>query len=90
MVATVVNTTSLGMIGKPPLEIDLSLINSKATVTDLVYTPLETPLLVQARSRGCSVVNGVGMLLHQAVPGFEAWFGTCPIVDSEVEALVLK
>ena len=90
MVTTVVNTTSLGMIGKPPLEIDLSLINSKATVTDLIYTPLETPLLVQARSRGCSVVNGVGMLLHQAVPGFEAWFGTCPIVDSEVEALVLK
>ena len=90
IVTTVVNTTSLGMTGNPPLEIDLSSINSQATVTDLVYTPLETPLLVQARSFGCSVVGGVGMLLHQGAPGFEAWFGTRPIVDSEVEALVLK
>ena len=89
-VTTVVNTTSLGMTGKPPLEIDLSSINPKAMVTDLVYTPLETPFLVQARSFGCSVVGGVGMLLHQGTPGFEAWFGTCPIVDSEVEALVIK
>ena len=78
------------MTGKPPLEIDLSSINLKALVTDLVYTPLDTPLLAQAYSLGCSVVDGIGMLLHQGGPGFEAWFGTRPIVDSEVEALVLK
>ena len=89
-VNTLVNTTSLGMIGKPPLEINLSALNPTALVTDLIYAPLETSLLAQARGLGCDVVGGIGMLLHQGVPGFEAWFGTRPTVDAEIEALVLK
>ena len=89
-VNTLVNTTSLGMIGKPPLEINLSALNPTALVTDLIYAPLETAFLAQARGLGCDVVGGIGMLLHQGVPGFEAWFGTRPTVDAEIEALVLK
>ena len=89
-VNTLVNTTSLGMIGKPPLEINLSALNPTALVTDLIYAPLETAFLAQAHSFGCDVVGGIGMLLHQGVPGFEAWFGTRPTVDAEIEALVLK
>jgi shikimate dehydrogenase len=89
-VFTLVNTTSLGMTGNPSLSIDLSAINSSALVADLIYAPLETALLVQARGFGCEVVGGIGMLLHQGVPGFEAWFGIRPIVDAEIEALVLK
>lgn len=88
-VFTVVNATSLGMIGKPPLEIDLTNLNPDALVTDLIYAPLETQLLKDARTRGCEVVSGIGMLLHQGVPGFEAWFGHRPAVDEELEALVL-
>ena len=88
-VFTVVNSTSLGMTGKPALEFDLTNINPRALVADLIYAPLETQLLKDARARGCDVVGGIGMLLHQGVPGFEAWFGTRPAVDEELEALVL-
>ena len=88
-VFTVVNATSLGMTGKPPLEFDLKNVNPDALVTDLIYAPLETQLLRDARARGCEVVSGIGMLLHQGVPGFEAWFGHRPAVDEELEALVL-
>jgi len=88
-VFTVVNTTSLGMTGKPALEFDLTNINPRALVSDLIYAPLETQLLKDARARGCDVVGGIGMLLHQGVPGFEAWFGKRPLVDEELEALVL-
>ncbi|WP_347853647.1 shikimate dehydrogenase, partial [Planktomarina sp.] len=88
-VFTVVNSTSLGMIGKPDLDFDLTHVNLRALVTDLIYAPLETQLLRDARALGCEVVGGIGMLLHQGVPGFEAWFGTRPVVDQELEALVL-
>ncbi len=86
--ALVVNTTSLGMVGKPPLEVPLEALGQNTVVTDLVYTPLETPLLHAARARGCEVVDGLGMLLHQGVPGFEAWFGVRPIVDDTLRAAV--
>ena len=89
-VSTVVNATSLGMTGKPPLEFDLKNVNPDALVTDLIYAPLETQLLRDARARGCEVVSGIGMLLHQGVPGFDAWFGSWPAVDEELEALVLS
>jgi len=69
-----VNATSLGMAGKEPLDIDLSSLPKHALVTDIVYTPLITPLLAQAKARGNPIVDGLGMLLHQAVPGFKAWF----------------
>ncbi|PLS22778.1 shikimate dehydrogenase [Neptunicoccus cionae] len=87
--ALIVNTTSLGMTGQPPLEITL---HSKAgtLVTDLVYTPMTTELLRQAQDKGLQTVDGLGMLLHQAVPGFEAWFGTRPEVDETMRALVLE
>ncbi|MGB3553812.1 MAG: shikimate dehydrogenase [Jannaschia sp.] len=85
-----VNTTSLGMTGQPPLDIDVSMLDPGATVTDIVYAPLETPLLAEARARGCRVVDGLGMLLHQAVPGFEAWFGARPEVDSALREAVLR
>ena len=88
-VFTVVNSTSLGMIGKPALDFDLTHVNPRALVADLIYAPLETQLLKGARARGCEVVGGIGMLLHQGVPGFEAWFGTRPVVDQELETLVL-
>ena len=89
-VMTVVNTTSLGMTGRPPLKIDISGINPAALVTDLIYAPIETPLLKQAKMLGCSVVGGIGMLLNQGVPGFEAWFGVRPVVDADIEALVVE
>lgn len=84
-----VNTTSLGMTGKEPLEIDLSLLPKTALVTDIVYSPLETQLLAQARTSGNSTVDGLGMLLHQAVPAFEAWFGVKPEVTEELRQYVL-
>ena len=87
---TLVNTTSLGMIGKPALDINISKLRKHALVTDLVYSPLETDLLRNASRNGCHVVGGVGMLLHQAVPGFEGWFGVRPNVDEEIERLVLE
>lgn len=87
--ALVVNTTTLGMIGQPPLEIRLDALPREATVYDIVYAPLETGLLAAARARGNPVVDGLGMLLHQARPGFEAWFGIRPEVDRELRDFVL-
>jgi shikimate dehydrogenase len=87
-VALLVNTTSLGMQGHSPLSIDLSACAPSLAVCDLVYVPLETPLLAQARRLGLCCVDGLGMLLHQAVPGFEAWFGIRPVVDDELRRFV--
>lgn len=84
-----VNTTSLGMTGQPPLEIDLTPMQSSATVYDIVYVPLETPLLAAARARGLRTVDGLGMLLHQAVPAFEKFFGVRPTVTQELREAVL-
>jgi shikimate dehydrogenase len=83
-----VNCTSLGMVGKPPLEIDLGPLKASAVVYDVVYVPLETKLLAQARSRGHRAVDGLGMLLHQAGFGFQKWFGVLPKVTRELRALV--
>lgn len=87
--ATVVNTTSLGMVGKPEFRVPLDALVPAAVVTDLVYTPLRTQFLEQAAARGCTVVDGLGMLLHQAAPAFERWFGTRPEVDAATRAAVL-
>ncbi len=84
-----VNTTTLGMRGEPPLEIDLVALKRGAAVYDLVYAPLETPLLARARAGGYLAVDGLGMLMHQAVPAFERWFGVRPKVTSELRALVV-
>ncbi len=84
-----VNTTSLGMKGQPPLEIDVSNLKAGAAVCDIVYVPLETELLRKARARGHPVVDGLGMLLHQAVPGFERWFGVRPKVTKELRDLIV-
>ncbi len=84
-----VNTTSLGMKGQPPLDLDLAPLPKTALVTDIVYVPLETPLLARARALGLRTVDGLGMLLHQAVPGFERWFGARPQVTSELRVLIL-
>ena len=84
-----VNTTSLGMSGQPPLAVDLSPLPVQATVVDIVYVPLETDLLRQARARGNAVVDGLGMLLHQAVPGFERWFGVRPRVTEDLRRLLV-
>ena len=86
---TVVNTTSLGMTGKPAFRVPLDGLSAAAVVSDLVYTPLETDFLRQARHMGCTVVDGLGMLLHQAVPGFERWFGQRPEVDDELRNTLL-
>jgi len=83
-----VNTTSLGMAGQPPLEIDLSPLSKEAIVDDIVYVPLETPLLALAKARGFTTVGGLSMLLHQAVPGFEHWFGYRPEVTADLRALL--
>jgi shikimate dehydrogenase len=88
--ATVVNTSSLGMVGKPEMRIPLDGLSSDAVVTDLVYTPLETKLLSEARKKGCTAVDGLGMLLHQAAPGFERWFGVRPDVDEAARQAVLS
>jgi shikimate dehydrogenase len=85
-----VNATSLGMTGKPPLDIDLSQLPADAVVADIVYSPLETELLAAARARGNLTVDGLGMLLHQAVPGFERWFGVRPEVTPELRAHIVK
>lgn len=78
---TVINTTSLGMTGKPDFRVSLDRLNPQALVNDLVYTPLRTQFLIEAEARGCQTVDGLGMLLHQAAPGFERWFGVRPEVD---------
>lgn len=87
--ATVVNTTSLGMEGQPELRVALDGLKPGTVVTDLVYTPLRTRLIDEAEQAGCVVVDGLGMLLHQAVPGFERWFGLRPEVDDATRAAVL-
>jgi shikimate dehydrogenase len=87
--AVLVNTTTLGMTGEPPLTIDLAPLKKNALVTDIVYLPLETPLLAMAKRAGLKTVDGLGMLLHQAVPGFERWFGKRPTVTPALRAAVL-
>jgi shikimate dehydrogenase len=83
-----VNTTSLGMHGQPALKLDVGLLPPQAVVADLVYVPLQTPLLAAARARGLKAADGLGMLLHQAVRGFELWFGQRPQVTPELRELV--
>lgn len=83
-----VNTTSLGMTGSPPLQLSLNRLPVSTVVADVVYSPLETPLLAAARARGLRAVDGLGMLLHQAVRGFELWFGVRPQVTPQLRALV--
>jgi shikimate dehydrogenase len=83
-----VNATSLGMAGHPPLTLNLERLPASAVVADIVYAPLETPLLAAARNHGLRAVDGLGMLLHQAVGGFEKWFGVRPAVTAELRALV--
>ena len=87
--ATIVNTTSLGMVGQNPLQVDLSSADAETLVTDIVYSPLETGMLQQARELGLKTVDGLGMLLHQAAPGFHDWFGQMPEVDENLRAMVL-
>ena len=84
-----VNATSLGMVGEPPLILDLSSLPPSAPVVDVVYTPLETDLLAAARRRGNPAVDGLGMLLHQGRPGFEAWFEVAVRVTRELRAAML-
>jgi len=84
--ALLVNATQLGMDGQPPLDISLARLPREAVVTDAVYAPLETPLLAAAAAQGCRTVDGLGMLIHQARPGFAAWFGRDPDASSEALA----
>lgn len=86
----IINTTSLGMTGQPPLELNVSALPSHCVVVDIVYAPLKTRLLQQAENCGLIAVDGLGMLLHQAVRGFELWFGTRPQVTDELRQLVVK
>ena len=86
--ALLVNATSLGMAGQPALDLPLDSLPAGAAVSDIVYAPLETPLLAAARRRGCRAVDGLGMLLHQGRPGFHAWFGVDPAVDEDVRRTV--
>ena len=86
--AIVVNTTSQGMVGEPPLDLALDALPVEALVVDIVYVPLETPLLASAKARGNRTVDGLGMLLHQGRPAFEAWFGVDPQVTPELRALI--
>jgi shikimate dehydrogenase len=83
-----VNTTVLGMLGKPAMEIDITGLKPSATVYDIVYVPLETGLLKQARAMGHRGVDGLGMLLHQGIPGFKRWFGGEPVVTPELRRLI--
>ena len=85
-----VNATSLGMINQAALEIDLTALPAHARAYDLVYNPLETALLRAAKNRGLVPIDGLGMLLHQAVPGFTRWFGSKPAIDSELRGTVMK
>jgi shikimate dehydrogenase len=87
--ATVINASSLGMVGKPEFRIPLDALSRDAVVTDLVYAPLETAFLRQAAEIGCRTVDGLGMLLYQAAPAFERWFGIRPEVDEAARAAVL-
>lgn len=85
-----VNTTPLGMHSSDALEIDLDVLDRDCVVADIVYVPLETPLLTAARRRGLATVDGLGMLLHQAVPGFERWFGVWPEVTDDLRAVLVR
>jgi shikimate dehydrogenase len=85
----IINTTSLGMVGQPPLALDLSDAAAGSIVADVVYAPLKTALLAAAEERSLRTVDGLGMLLHQAVPGFARWFGVTPKVTSELRALIV-
>jgi len=87
--ATVINTTSLGMAGKPDFRVPMDALEPGAVANDLVYTPLKTQFLIEAEQRGATIVDGLGMLLHQAAPGFERWFGPTPAVDDEARQAVL-
>jgi shikimate dehydrogenase len=87
--ATVINSTSLGMTGNAALRIPLDGLTKGTLVTDIVYSPLRTRLLEEAETAGCTVVDGLGMLLHQGVPGFERWFGVRPEVDDKTRQAVL-
>jgi shikimate dehydrogenase len=87
-ISLLVNTTPLGLPGSDPLGIDLDALDPNCVVADIVYVPVLTPLLAAARARGLPTVDGLGMLLHQAVPGFERWFGVRPEVTGELRALV--
>jgi shikimate dehydrogenase len=89
-VALFVNTTSLGMKGGEPLDMDVSVLAPTCVVADIVYVPLVTPLLAAAQARGLATVDGLGMLLHQAVLGFEKWFGVRPQVTEELRALLVR
>ena len=84
-----VNTTSLGMVGKPPLEVDISTLKPAAVVYDVIYVPLETRLIKDAKAKGHRTVDGLGMLLHQAVHGFQRWFGHVPEVTGELRELLI-
>lgn len=86
----VVNTTSLGMVGQLPLDLTMQALDPATVVVDLVYKPLQTPLLAAAEARGCTTVDGLGMLMHQGVPGFAAWFGVTPKVDEALRAVLVK
>ena len=87
--ALVVNATPLGMVGHEPLDLDLTRAPASLVIADNVYVPLETPLLSAAHARGLRTVEGIGMLLHQAVPGFRAWFGVEPHVDDELRKFMI-
>lgn len=86
----IVNTTALGLAGGEPLDMDVSQLKASCIVSDIVYVPLETPLLAAAKARGLRTVDGLDMLLHQAVPGFEKWFGVRPEVTPELRALLVR
>jgi shikimate dehydrogenase len=86
--AMLINTTSQGMAGQPALDLALDKLPASALVSDIIYVPRETPLLVAARSRGNRTVNGLGMLLNQARPAFQAWFGVMPEVTTELRAMI--
>jgi len=86
--AMLVNTTSQGMTGQPPLDLALDKLPTSALVSDIIYIPQETPLLAAARERGNRTVNGLGMLLNQARPAFHAWFGVMPEITPELRAMI--
>ena len=88
--STIINTTSLGMIGNTDLPIPLNALKKNTLVTDIVYTPIETHLLATAAKMGCRTVDGLGMLIHQAIPGFERWFGIKPGDSQALRELLIK
>lgn len=86
----IVNTTSLGMKGEGSIDLDMTKLNAETLVTDIVYVPLMTPLLVAAKAAGLKTVDGLGMLLHQAAPGFQKWFGVLPTVTDDLRSIIIK